>query len=147
MNGKQLAGHLGISYRQVDHWTRAGYLNPDRPEGRGSGNPRHYDQHQVNHAWLMVELTSAGLTPQAAHDLATDLETDLSLGGQYEHLGRFTITWDHLVCGLCGDWLGPEPLEGYHDDCVWQADNDLQAAGYIRGRPVEDVPDQQRRFS
>lgn len=66
----------GASYRQIDHWCRAGYLRPTNPDA-GSGTARTFPPIELAVAARMVRLIRAGLTPAAAarvargnHDLA-----------------------------------------------------------------------------
>lgn len=59
----------GLSYRQLDHWTRVGYLRPSHP-GRGSGSVRAFPRSELAVARVMLRLTAAGVTPDAAHRVA-----------------------------------------------------------------------------
>jgi hypothetical protein len=58
---------VGPSYRQVDHWTRVGYL---RAEGTGSGHSRRWAPGERDIAELMYRAVAAGLPPKVAHDVA-----------------------------------------------------------------------------
>lgn len=52
----------GITYRQLDHWTRKGYLG-DIP-APGSGNQRYYTDEQVEHICIMARMVrSLGMPP------------------------------------------------------------------------------------
>lgn len=75
----------GISYRQLDYWTRAGYLTA-RTKGHGHGYPRTYDAGQVALARLMGQLLRAGFGPNvsAVYDLAVRLH----------HTGRADLVLD-----------------------------------------------------
>ncbi len=59
----------GATYRQLDHWSRRGWLRPDGG-GRGSGRPREWSRTEVEVATTMVRLVAAGITPEAAHRAA-----------------------------------------------------------------------------
>lgn len=60
---------VGLTYRQVDFWTTRGYLRADEASP-GCGNNRTWPQSEVRIAELMVRLTDAGLTVEAAHRAA-----------------------------------------------------------------------------
>lgn len=64
----------GISYRQLDHWTRARYLHalPRAPRAT-SGTPREYPRTEIPVACLMARLVDAGLQPQMASFYARQL--------------------------------------------------------------------------
>lgn len=58
----------GISYRQLDHWVRLGYLHPTH--GIRAGVPRHWSAEELAVAQTMARLVSAGLPPAVAHRVA-----------------------------------------------------------------------------
>jgi DNA-binding transcriptional MerR regulator len=62
----------GITYRQLDYWTRRGFLEADSATP-GSGRYRSYSQIEVLVATLMVRLIEAGFTVEAAHSIARDI--------------------------------------------------------------------------
>lgn len=74
LNGAQLAAAAHITYRQVDFWTRAGYLRPT-DGSPGSGYQRIYPPHELTVARLMAALVHAGLTAASAATHARDLAT------------------------------------------------------------------------
>lgn len=76
-----------LTYRQVDFWTRAGYLQPTTADITGSGIPREYPDDQLPIAREMSRLTKAGIPAKVAHQLALDL-----LAEGRARLGDFTIT-------------------------------------------------------
>ncbi len=66
--GKCLPAALGITYRQISHWVRAGYL---RPEGRsGTGRALTWPASDAEIARRIGVLTAAGILPAAAHQYA-----------------------------------------------------------------------------
>jgi DNA-binding transcriptional MerR regulator len=67
---------LRITYRQLDHWTRRGYLHPTRDSPR---NNRHWPPNELAVAERMGRAVRAGLTPYAAHKAARGT-TDLGHG-------------------------------------------------------------------
>jgi len=61
---EQAAQAAGITYRQLDHWTRRGYLRPGTERNAFS-----HGQGGVSRVWPPAEV-AAGLTPEAAAELA-----------------------------------------------------------------------------
>jgi hypothetical protein len=64
-----LCAELGITYRMLDYWCRAGYLNPGRAERgrfRSSGSPRVWTAEELRVARLMGRLVGASLSPEVA---------------------------------------------------------------------------------
>ena len=59
----------GLTYRQIDHWTKQGYLKPAGSTS-GSGHPRQWSGEELRVARVMVQLLAAGFTVTAAHDVA-----------------------------------------------------------------------------
>ena len=68
-----LAAEIGATHRQVDHWTRLGYLTATVP-APGSGRPLIYPAAEVAHARIMARLVATGVAPGAAHVMAQRLE-------------------------------------------------------------------------
>lgn len=68
----ELVGEAPITYRQLDYWTRSGYLrlNDRRP---GSGHPRTYSWTERSVAITMGRLVNAGLLPPVAAEVARDM--------------------------------------------------------------------------
>lgn len=70
---------LGLTYRQLDYWTRVGHLNADDPTP-GSGRRRHWPQSEIAVAARMARLIAAGFTVPRAADLArAPVGVDLNL--------------------------------------------------------------------
>jgi hypothetical protein len=70
---------IGVSYRQLDWWTRKGYIN-EMPEKPGSGYARRYTPEEEAVAILMGQLVACGFKPSAAAELARlaiDSDADL----------------------------------------------------------------------
>ena len=59
---------LGITYRQLDHWTSAGLLKPLHIGG--SGIPREWTRAELDVARTMGRLVAAGLKPEPASRVA-----------------------------------------------------------------------------
>lgn len=63
----------GISYRQLDHWIRQGYIAATT---LGTGYPREMNSIEVRVVVLMAHLVASGLTVATAADIArTAIET------------------------------------------------------------------------
>lgn len=80
----------GLTYRQVDYWTRAGYLTPIGNPRPGHGYPREYADDQVSLAVQMSRLTKAGIPMPQARDVAWQL-----LAQGYADLGH--LATPHFV--------------------------------------------------
>jgi len=79
MNSMTLIHEAGITYRQLDYWTRAGLL--DGPRDIGTGNARDWTTGQVSKARVMGTLVRAGIGPRLAAEL-----TDRFLADGYAQL-------------------------------------------------------------
>lgn len=64
-----LADEAGLSYRQLDYWTRRGYLLPVE-NSPGSGRERHFTLWETRVARRMGGLVEAGLTVESASAIA-----------------------------------------------------------------------------
>lgn len=65
----EILARTGITYRQLDHWTRRGWLHPDHPL-KGCGSRREWTNNEIEVAARMAQLVKAGLTPKTAADVA-----------------------------------------------------------------------------
>jgi hypothetical protein len=64
----------GLTYRRLDHWTRRGFLRTRiREDEDRQGCPRYWPPEEVPVAQVMIALTAAGLTPEAAVSVARAL--------------------------------------------------------------------------
>jgi hypothetical protein len=61
----RLAERARISYRQLDYWTRAGYVHT-APREPGQGHPRLYGHDEVFVALVLAALVHAGVQLDAA---------------------------------------------------------------------------------
>jgi DNA-binding transcriptional MerR regulator len=75
-----LARELGISYRQLDHWARVGYLRPVEMHP-GSGRGRIWPANEYAVAALIVRLKAAGFELATAAELARELVAEWSTLG------------------------------------------------------------------
>lgn len=70
MNAKQLAAAIGVNHKTLCGWNRAGYLNPRHAISNRS-LVWQYSRADIELAGRMAALTNAGLTPRAAHRVAS----------------------------------------------------------------------------
>lgn len=68
-----LCQQSGITYRQLDYWTRCGHLHPHGDATPGNGIPRRYPAVEVDVASLAKRLIDAGFNPVPALALARQL--------------------------------------------------------------------------
>lgn len=70
---------LGVTYRQLDHWVREGYLMPTSLNGvgavatPGTGRSRIWTGHEYDVAMMFARLVAAGFTPSKIGDIAERL--------------------------------------------------------------------------
>lgn len=69
----------GITYRQLDYWTRAGHLVPIPGTGEGHGSRRRYPADAIPQARLMGQLVALGFNDLA---VAADLARRLGFTGR-----------------------------------------------------------------
>ena len=82
-HGGAIARACGISYRQLDYWTRTGYLRPVPMGGENRAHPtvpstghyRDWPAEELRIAREMGRLTAAGLIPEVAHRVARSYRT------------------------------------------------------------------------
>ncbi len=63
----------GITYRCLDHWTRAGYLQALPRQAQKPGYHRQYQRTEIAVACLMRDLIAGGILPQPASIYAREL--------------------------------------------------------------------------
>lgn len=87
-HGPEAAKAAGITYRQLDYWTRKGYLRPRDVACPGSGHQREYLPAEIQVAALMGQLCAQGMWPSVAEPIARDLiqTGSASLGALSIHL-------------------------------------------------------------
>lgn len=66
---------VGLTYRQLDYWTRKGYLRSEGNPTPGSGRPRTWPDTEVAIARAIVRLVGCGFTVQKAAELAREEAT------------------------------------------------------------------------
>lgn len=79
MQAEDFRRHVGISFRQLDTWTNAGYLRAFKRHATGSGHPREWSMAELIVAKRIKRLVAAGLRLNVAAAVARE-----SLDGQGE---------------------------------------------------------------
>lgn len=80
MTSADLCTHAGITYRQLDHWARQGYLGERAQRNTGSGYERHWTGTEATKVRRMALLVRAGVGPAAAAVLADQNQHSLTDG-------------------------------------------------------------------
>jgi DNA-binding transcriptional MerR regulator len=84
----RIEDRMGISYRQLDHWCKEGYL---KPEG-GNGTQRVWPQKELRIGRMMSRLIALGVTPSFAAVYARDaVENRASMVLEF-YQGRLHVT-------------------------------------------------------
>lgn len=88
ITGPDLAITSGASYRQIDYWSRCGYLTALPRSRDTSGIPRLFTTDQVPIATLLYRFSVAGLPPPQAMPLVLELleNGQGTLAGLHVHL-------------------------------------------------------------
>lgn len=68
-----LAQAAGITYRQMDYWTRTGLLESLAVDRSGSGHPRIYSPEQVKRATAVRALLEAGMRLEVVRTIIDEL--------------------------------------------------------------------------
>jgi DNA-binding transcriptional MerR regulator len=92
----RVCGMAGITYRQLDYWTRTGRVTASRHATEGHGDRRLYSTDDVLRIVVLARLLDAGLTLAAADK---HLDAVLNAGAQAVPLGAdvaLTVDVDRL---------------------------------------------------
>jgi len=89
----EVAERIRVSYRQLDHWVRRGYL-PIRDLRPGTGNRRIWSEPEIQRAEAFALMVHAGIRPAFASDamdsLAIGEDGFVLWAGPLTITGRFT---------------------------------------------------------
>jgi DNA-binding transcriptional MerR regulator len=80
-SGREAAGIVGITYRQLDYWARTDLIRPSLADAKGSGSRRRYSYRDLIELKLIKTLLDAGQKLErvrAAFDYLRDLGDDLT---------------------------------------------------------------------
>lgn len=83
----ELITEAGITYRQLDYWSRTGLLTPLTAAAPGSGFVRRFHESQVPRAQTLAALLDAGISLQLCRRVIDDVLTS-----GHVDLGPFTLT-------------------------------------------------------
>ena len=87
--GPQACKIVGITYRQLDYWTRTGLVMPSVQEATGSGSQRLYSFNDLLQLKVVKSLTDAGASLQKVRQAIDYVRTNLS-----DNWSRVTIVTD-----------------------------------------------------
>ena len=80
-SGREAAGIVGITYRQLDYWARTDLIRPSLADAKGSGTRRRYSYRDLIELKLIKTLLDAGQKLErvrSAFDFLRDLGDDLT---------------------------------------------------------------------
>jgi DNA-binding transcriptional MerR regulator len=75
--GPQVCKIVGITYRQLDYWTRTDLIHPSIADARGSGSQRLYGYRDLLEAKVIKNLIDAGVSLQSARKAIVYLRENL----------------------------------------------------------------------
>jgi DNA-binding transcriptional MerR regulator len=94
--GPQACKIVGITYRQLDYWTRTGLVMPSVQEATGSGSQRLYSFNDLLQLKVVKSLTDAGASLQKVRQSIDYVRTNLS-----DNWSRVTIVTDGAGVYAC----------------------------------------------
>ena len=87
--GPQACKIVGITYRQLDYWTRTGLVQPSLQQASGSGTQRLYSFNDLLQLKVIKSLTDAGASLQKVRQAIGYVRSDLA-----DDWARLTIVTD-----------------------------------------------------
>ena len=96
--GPQVCKIVGISYRQLDYWTRTGLITPGIKAAHGSGSQREYSYQDLVALKTIKSLLDTGISLQRVREAVTYLQDTLS-----ENLSKVTLVSDGKGIYACRD--------------------------------------------
>lgn len=75
--GPQVCAIVGITYRQLDYWTRTDLIRPSVADAKGSGSQRRYSYRDLLELKVIKSLLDAGVSLQSARRAIDYLRTHL----------------------------------------------------------------------
>jgi DNA-binding transcriptional MerR regulator len=94
--GPQACKIVGITYRQLDYWTRTGLVMPSVQEATGSGSQRLYSFNDLLQLKVVKSLTDAGASLQKVRQAIDYVRTNLS-----DNWSKVTIATDGAGVYAC----------------------------------------------
>ena len=77
-SGTQAASVVGITYRQLDYWTRTGLVRPSLGDATGSGSRREYSYQDLLELRVIKTLLDAGIKLESVRDVFKYLREHVS---------------------------------------------------------------------
>lgn len=68
-SGTKTASIVGITYRQLDYWTRTGLVRPSLTDANGSGTRREYSYRDLLELRVIKNLLDAGIKLEAVREV------------------------------------------------------------------------------
>ena len=68
-SGTKTAGIVGITYRQLDYWTRTGLVRPSLTDAAGSGSRRQYSYRDLLELRVIKNLLDAGIRLETVREV------------------------------------------------------------------------------
>ncbi len=96
--GPQTCKIVGITYRQLDYWTRTGLVSPTVQDARGSGTQRLYSFNDLLQLKVIKSLTDAGASLQKIRQAIDYVRNNLS-----DDWSTLTIVTDGAGVYACTD--------------------------------------------
>jgi DNA-binding transcriptional MerR regulator len=75
--GPQVCSIVGITYRQLDYWTRTDLIKPSVADAKGSGSQRRYSYRDLLELKVIKSLLDAGVSLQSARKSIAYLRQNL----------------------------------------------------------------------
>ena len=100
-SGTRTASIVGITYRQLDYWTRTGLVRPSLADAAGSGSRREYSYRDLLELRVIKNLLDAGIKLEAVREVFSYLREHVTNDIASAHI---VISGNNVV--LCdGDQL------------------------------------------
>jgi DNA-binding transcriptional MerR regulator len=145
--GPQACKIVGITYRQLDYWTRTELVTPSLQEATGSGSQRLYSFNDLLQLKVIKSLTDAGASlqkvRQAIDYVRTNLDDDwsrITIGA--DGLGVYACTTDQQVVdllrkgqGVLGAVVAVDKIRDQLAGTLRELRPKSQPVGYLRSRP------------
>jgi DNA-binding transcriptional MerR regulator len=77
-SGSKTASIVGITYRQLDYWTRTGLVRPSLGDATGSGSRREYSYQDLLELRVIKNLIDAGIKLESVRDVFKYLREHVS---------------------------------------------------------------------
>ena len=78
-SGKKVTEIVGISYRQLDYWTRTELISPSIEKGEGSGSRRRYSYKDLLELRVIKNLIDGGIKVEKIREIFEYLKENLDL--------------------------------------------------------------------